>query len=103
MPTTPKGWNVHPNEGGSGGSLLRAHLAPRWVPLRRSFPGAALALEPELALLPQDVLGGEGAELGDAQAGVEQGPDDEAFGGGLARVGEPVGLVGGERLAGVLV
>ena len=33
-------WDVHPNEGGCGGTLLRDHLAPRWAPLTRSFPKA---------------------------------------------------------------
>jgi hypothetical protein len=32
---------------------------------------AALALDPELALLPEDVLRGEAAQLADAEAGVE--------------------------------
>ena len=32
-------------------------------------------------LLPEDVLGGQGAQLADAEAGVEKGPDDELFGG----------------------
>src|SRR3954454_14486745 len=39
--------------------------------------GSAFALDPELALLPQDVLGGEVAKLADTEPGVEQGPDDE--------------------------
>jgi hypothetical protein len=57
--------------------------------------GAALAPDAELALLPEDVLV--------AEAGVEQGPDDELFGGGLAGVGQAVGLAGGEGFANVLV
>ena len=65
--------------------------------------GAALAPDPELALLPENVLGGQGAQLADAEAGVEQGPDDELLGGGLAGVGESAGLLGGEGLADVLV
>jgi hypothetical protein len=65
--------------------------------------GAALAPDPELALLPGDVLGCQGAQLDDAEAGVEQGPDDELLGGRLAGVGEAVGLLGGEGLAYVLV
>jgi hypothetical protein len=65
--------------------------------------GAALAADPELALLPEDVLGGQVAQLADAEAGVEQGPDDELLGGRLAGVGEAVGLLGGEGLADVLV
>ena len=65
--------------------------------------GAALAPDPELALLPEDVLGGQVAQLADAEAGVEQGPDDELLGGRLAGVGEAVGLLGGEGLADVLV
>src|SRR5271157_2934695 len=48
---------------------------------------AALALEPELALLPEDVLRSELAKLADAEPGVEQSPDDEPFGGRLAGVG----------------
>jgi hypothetical protein len=58
-------------------------------------------LEP--ALLPEDVLGGQAAQLADAETGVEQGPDDEPLGGRLAGVGEAVGLLGGEGLANVLV
>ena len=65
--------------------------------------GATFAPDPELALLPEDVLGGQVAQLADAEAGVEQGPDDELLGGRVAGVGEPVGLVGGEGLADVLV
>ena len=65
--------------------------------------GAALALDPELALLPEDVLGGEVAQLADAEAGVEQGPDDEPLGGRLAGVGQAVGLVGGEGFSHVLI
>jgi lysophospholipase L1-like esterase len=30
--------DVHPNEAGCGGTLLRDHLAPGWAPLTRSFP-----------------------------------------------------------------
>ena len=65
--------------------------------------GAALALDPELALLPEDILGGQVAQLADAEAGVEEGPDDELLGGRLAGVGQAVGLLGGEGLADVLV
>src|SRR5208337_1466107 len=36
---------------------------------------AAIALDPELALLPEDVFPGEGAKLAVAEPGVEQGPD----------------------------
>ena len=61
--------------------------------------GAALALDPELALVPEDVPGCEAAQLADAEAGVEEGPDDEPLGGRLAGVGQAVGLVGGERLS----
>jgi len=65
--------------------------------------GTALAADAELALLPEDVLGGQGAQLTDAEAGVEQGPDDELLGGRLAGVGEAVGLFGGKRLTDVLI
>jgi hypothetical protein len=40
-----------------------------------------------------------GAELADAEAVVEQRPDDELFGGGLASVGSAVGLLYGHGLA----
>ena len=30
--------NVHPNEGGFGGTLLHDHIALKWDPLTRSFP-----------------------------------------------------------------
>src|SRR3974377_2205653 len=65
--------------------------------------GAALALEPELALLPEDVLRGEVAKVADAEPGVEQSPDDEPFGGRLAGVGQPIRLFGGERFSHVLI
>jgi hypothetical protein len=65
--------------------------------------GAALAADPELSLLPEDVLDGQGAQLADAEAGVEQGLDDELLGGRLAGMGEAVGLLGGEGTADVLV
>jgi len=45
---------------------------------------AALDLDPELALLPEDVLRGEAAQLADAEPSVEQGPDDEPLDGCLA-------------------
>jgi hypothetical protein len=59
----------------------------------------ALAPDPELAPPPEDVLGGQGARRADAEAGIERRPDDQRLGGGLAGVGEPVGLLGGEGLA----
>jgi hypothetical protein len=62
--------------------------------------GAALAPARELALLPVDVLCGQDAQLADAQAAVDQGPDDEPFGGRLTGVGEAVRLLGGEGLGG---
>jgi hypothetical protein len=61
------------------------------------------APDPEPALLPEDVLGGQAAQLADAETGVEQDPSDETLGGRLAGVGEAVGLLGGEGLANVLV
>src|SRR5208282_6326137 len=63
----------------------------------------ALALEPELALLPEDVLPGEVAQLADAEPGVEQSPDDEPFGGRLTGLGQTIRLVGGERFSHVLI
>ena len=63
---------------------------------------AVLALESELALLPEDVLRGEVAKLADAEPGVEQSPDDEPFGGRLAGVGQAIRLFGGERLSHVI-
>ena len=64
---------------------------------------AALALEPELALLPEDVLPGEVAKLADAEPGVEQGLDDEPLGGCLAGVGQTIRFVGDERFSHVLI
>ena len=65
--------------------------------------GAALAPDAELPLLPEDVLGGEIAQLAHEESGVEQGPDDELLGRRLAGIGQAVGLLGGEGLADVLV
>src|SRR5271157_3972776 len=65
--------------------------------------GPALALEPELALLPEDVLPGEVAKLADAEPGVEQSPDDEPFGGRLTGLGQTIRLVVGERFSYVLI
>lgn len=45
--STPCG-NVHGNGGGCGGSVLRAHFAPRWVSFTRSFPATAEYLADEL-------------------------------------------------------
>jgi hypothetical protein len=39
--------------------------------------GAGLALDPERALVPEDVPGCEAAQLADAEPDVEEGPDDE--------------------------
>ena len=64
---------------------------------------AALAPDPELALLPEDVVSGQGAQLANAEAGVEQGPDDELLGGRLSGTREAVGLLGSEWLADVMV
>ena len=64
---------------------------------------AALALDPELALLPEDVLRGEAAQLADAEPGVEQGPDNKPFGGRLAGVGQTIRLGGGEWFSRVLI
>ncbi len=67
------------------------------------FCGAGAAKDAELALLPEDAPGGGVAQLADAEAGVEQCPDDEPLGGGLAGAGEAVGLLGGEGPADVPV
>ena len=64
---------------------------------------AALALEPELALLPEDVLRGEVAKLAAAEPGVEQSPDDEPFGGRLTGIGQTIRLFGGEWFPHVLI
>ena len=64
---------------------------------------AGLALDPELALVPEDVFRGEAAKLADAEAGIEEGPDNESLGGGLAGVGEAIRFVGGERISHVLI
>src|SRR5512135_3401622 len=65
--------------------------------------GAALALDPELALVPEDIPRCEAAQLADAETGVEEGPDDEPLGGRLAGVGQAVRLVGREWLSPVLI
>src|SRR4051794_33450675 len=62
-----------------------------------------LALEPELAPLPEDVRRGEVAKLANAEPGVEQGPDDELLGGCLAGIGQSIRFVGRERLSHVLI
>jgi hypothetical protein len=64
---------------------------------------ATLAPDPELALLRADVLGGQIAQFADAQARVEQSPDDELLSGRYAGVGDAFGLLGGDELADVLV
>ena len=43
------------------------------------------------------------AKLADAEPGVEQGPDDEPFGGRLAGVGQTISIFGGERFSHVLI
>src|SRR5271154_6662024 len=64
---------------------------------------ATLALEPELALLPEDVFRGEAAKLADAESCIEQGPDDESLGRCLAGVGQAIRFGGGQRLSHVLI
>ena len=64
---------------------------------------AALALDLELALLPEDVFRGEGAKLADAEPGVEQGPDDEPLGGRLAGIGQTIRFFSSERFSHVLI
>src|SRR5271166_4474224 len=81
---------------------LATALTMSWA--RRVLTGnASSALDPELALLPEDVFRGEGAKLADAEPGVEQSPDDEPFGGRLAGVGQTIRLFGGERFSHVLI
>jgi len=65
--------------------------------------GSALAVDPDLLLLPLDVLRGEAAKLGHSEAGVEECPDDELLLRRLAGVGELVGLLGSERFTDVLI
>ena len=65
--------------------------------------GAAVAANPKLAPVREHVLGGQGAQLSDAEAGVEQDPDDDLLGRRLTGVGEAVGLLGGEGLAEALL
>src|SRR5262249_21127041 len=65
--------------------------------------GAGLALDPELAPVPEDVPGSEAAQRACAEAGVEDGPGAEPLGGRLAGVGQAVRLFGGERLSHVLI
>src|SRR5208337_3901316 len=61
------------------------------------------AFDPELALLPEDALRREAAQLADAEPRVEQGPDDEPLGGCLAGVGQAIKFVRRERLSHVLI
>src|SRR5271166_6236379 len=71
---------------------------------RRLLTGnASSALDPELALLPEDVFRGEGAKLADAEPGVEQGPDDEPLGGRLAGIGQTIRFFGSKRFSHVLI
>jgi hypothetical protein len=62
-----------------------------------------LARDADGALLPLDVVQGQGAELGDPKSRIQQGPDDQLLLDGPAGVGEPVGRIGAERLADELV
>jgi hypothetical protein len=62
----------------------------------------ALALDPELALLPEDVLRSEVAMLADVKPGVEQPPDNEPLGGCLAGVGQTIRFFGSERFSRLL-
>lgn len=65
--------------------------------------GAALAFDPEVALLPEDVPRGERAKLAHAEPSVEQAPDDEPVNRCLAGVGEMVRFLDGERFSHVLI
>jgi hypothetical protein len=69
----------------------------------RSTLALTLTPDPELTLLPEDVLRGQGTQLADAEAGVEQPPDDNLLGGRLAGGGQLFRFLGGEGLADVLV
>ena len=74
----------------------RPLFAPRAV-------GPGLARDAEGALLPLDVVPGQGAELRDPESRIQQGPDDQLLLGAPAGVGEPIGLFGPEGLADELV
>src|SRR5262249_44865511 len=54
-------------------------------------------------LVPEDVAGCEVTQLADAEAGVEEGPDDEPLGGRLTGVRQAVRFGGGARLSHVLI
>ena len=73
-----------------------ALFAPRAV-------GASLARDAEGALLPLDVVEGQGTEFRDPEPGVEQRPDDQFLFEASARIGEPIGLLGAEGLVDELV
>ena len=64
---------------------------------------AALAVDQEPAILPEDVLFGEAGQLRDAQAGVQESRDNDFLDSGAAGVGEAVGVLVGEGFALVLV
>lgn len=64
---------------------------------------AALAVDQEPAVLPEDVLFSEAGELRDTQAGIKQSEDNDFLHAGAAGVGEAVGVVAGEGFALILV
>ena len=87
----------------SRSSFQTTSESPDCTSARACTGRAALALDPELSRLPEDVLRGKATKLADAEPGVEQGPDDEPLGGRLAGVGQMIRFFGGERLSHVLI
>jgi len=81
------------------GAFSERHNAPFGLLAER----AALAVDQEPAILPEDVLLGKAGELRDTQAGIEQGGYDDFLDPGAAGVGKPVGVFVGEGFAFVLV
>ena len=65
--------------------------------------GGGLVRDAEGALLPLDVVPGQGAELRDPEYRIQQGPDDQLLLEAPAGVGEAIGLFGPEGLADELV
>ena len=64
---------------------------------------AALAADAQRFLLPQQLLGRQAAQLEYPETGIQQRREHELFFRGLARMAEPIGFFGAQRLPHVLV
>src|SRR5262245_59038562 len=67
--------------------------------LRREPWGPGLAGDTEGALLPLEVVEGQGAEFRDPESRIQHGPDDQLLLEAPVGVGEPIGHFGPEWLA----